>query len=95
MIENFFFEILQIGLLYLDDEDFWEPVKVGLPTEIMDTLKTVEDFNECPICTEVSETSKRLPCCKHVMCTGCTNRWFRDSVKCPFCIRDLRTRVDR
>ena len=76
--------------IFIEDDDFWEPVRVGLETSRVDEFSKVEDFNECPICTETRETSKRLPCCKKTICTECTLKWFAVSVKCPFCVRDLR-----
>jgi hypothetical protein len=42
--------------IFLEDEDFWEPVRVGLETSRVDSFSKVEDFNECPICMETRET---------------------------------------
>ena len=73
-----------------EEDDFWEPVRVGLKTSQVQKFSNVESFNECPICTVTRERSKRLPCCKKTMCFECTRKWFASSVKCPFCMRDLR-----
>ncbi len=70
--------------VYADTE---ESVRVGLP---INKFSNVESFKECPICMTTRERSKRLPCCKKTMCFECTRKWFASSVKCPFCMRDLR-----
>jgi len=76
-------------------DDFWEPVKVGLKQEHLDEFDMVkiqpgtESFN-CFICSNDNDTYKLIPCCNKEMCTLCVNRWFKESVKCPFCKQDIR-----
>jgi hypothetical protein len=71
-----------------DEDDFWDPVKVGLSSVEQYTLDS--DECECPICMDTKQHSKKLLCCKNNMCVQCVETWFKESVKCPFCFRDLR-----
>jgi len=92
---EYLLDVFISAYIFLEDENFWEPVQVGLEKSHVDSFSKVEDFNECPICMETRETSKRLPCCKKTVCTECTLKWFALSVKCPFCVSDLRDHVKK
>jgi hypothetical protein len=75
---------------YEAEEDFWEPVKVCLSTKQIQMFGTQMEEYECPICTETVKKTRLVPCCKQNMCQKCTVKWFKSSVKCPFCVRDAR-----
>jgi hypothetical protein len=72
-------------------ESFWEPVKIGLNNSEIESLKICFNETECLICTENNILKRELMCCKNIMCGECSNKWFLKSVKCPFCIQDIRT----
>ena len=71
-------------------EDFWEPVRVGLTPEQISEFKELQEIDTCIICTESFSSFCELVCCKNKLCKSCADTWFCDSVKCPFCVRDLR-----
>jgi len=71
-------------------DDFWEPVKVCLkPHEIIELTEVLIQDN-CVICADDTEFFREVKCCKNKLCNGCAERWFSESVKCPYCVRDLR-----
>ena len=74
-------------------EHFWEPVKVKLPDNVLQSMKEVHEKNECIICSEHKEIFKEVPCCKHKMCKDCTLTWFHESVYCPYCKKDIRKTI--
>jgi hypothetical protein len=71
-------------------EDFWEPVKVNLNENEINSLKVCNENNDCIICSENKDTFKEMSCCKNKMCKECTQKWFNESVYCPYCKRDIR-----
>ena len=71
-------------------EDFWEPVKVGLSVEQISKCEELVEQDECIICTNICNTFRKLDCCNNKLCTNCINNWFTESVRCPFCICDIR-----
>ena len=95
MVSYYEDEVLQIvdfliSSYILIDDDFWEPVRVGLTFSQIKNFETVHERIECPICMDTKEKSRKLPCCAKTTCFTCTRKWFKSSVKCPFCVRDLR-----
>ena len=81
LIDNFYFSELP--------HDFWEPVKV--------TIDDSKNFNfknetwECVICRQERNKKTELECCKQPLCDYCVKNWFnKESVKCPFCKKDIR-----
>jgi len=94
VLERHIFEIqvydyLVTPFLFIPDE-FWEPVIVSLNSEQISEFKKLNKPDNCCICTLDFETFCEMTCCKNIMCVECTNQWFLRSVKCPFCIKDLR-----
>jgi len=72
---------------YMVPNDFWEPVKVSLDISQLNQMSIKDN---CIICTNDSNFFRELKCCKNKLCNGCAERWFSQSVKCPFCVQDLR-----
>ena len=72
-------------------DDFWEPVIVSLSPNEISEFESVIHTDECAICNEDFESFLKLNCCKKEMCENCTMKWFSSSVKCPFCVQDLRS----
>ena len=70
--------------------DFWEPVKVCLDPYQLSKLNQLSIQDNCLICTNDYSIFRELKCCKNKLCNGCAEQWFSRSVKCPFCIQDLR-----
>lgn len=80
------YDYLVNDIMIIPDE-FWEPVNVGLkPEELNELILT----DECIICTEEQNVFRELKCCKNKICDDCAKGWFSRSVKCPFCVQDLR-----
>ena len=76
---------------YLQEEgEFWEPVKVGLPENLLNEIKIIKIINDCNICTENKELFCKLECCNTDLCQDCVNNWFKISVYCPYCKKDIR-----
>ena len=71
-------------------DDFWDPVIVCLSTEQISKFEKLPLSDECAICNEDYHSFLKLNCCKKEMCEKCTSKWFSSSVKCPFCVQDLR-----
>ena len=71
-------------------DDFWEPVIVCLSPDQILKFERILISNECDICNEDHSLFLKLGCCTHYMCEKCANKWFSSSVKCPFCVQDLR-----
>jgi hypothetical protein len=69
-------------------DDFWEPVYVGLTD--LSNLIPMECQENCIICYLDKNTFMSTKCCQHKFCVECINNWFKVSVRCPFCNRDLR-----
>lgn len=89
---------LMEGLLhdneYPDDQSsFWEPVKMGLVLTD-DCFKINEHIDDCNICSEQKYAFYQVPCCNQDICISCVNKWFKTSVKCPYCAQDLRNFTD-
>tara|TARA_Y100000389_G_scaffold162768_1_gene165680 strand:+ start:253 stop:747 length:495 start_codon:yes stop_codon:yes gene_type:complete len=87
-------EIVELNTLresmYWDSipEDFWEPVKVTANT---DNLIFTDEQWECFICREQQTKKTILLCCSQEICDICVENWFnKESVRCPFCKRDIR-----
>ncbi len=75
---------------FSSENDFWDPVRIGLTTAQIGTFTTRDKSCDCPICMDKKSHSNKLLCCRNLMCRDCTNKWFEDSVKCPFCMCDMR-----
>jgi len=71
-------------------DDFWEPVTISLTLQEISEFEKVSHSDECAICNEDLESFLKLSCCNQEMCENCTKKWFSSSVKCPFCVQDLR-----
>jgi hypothetical protein len=71
-------------------DNFWEPVKVCLKPHQITELTEVVIQENCIICADDTEFFREVKCCKNKLCHGCAERWFSESVKCPYCVRDLR-----
>jgi len=81
-------------LEYLTD-DFWEPVKVTLSGSEINELNTVNISEDCVICSETCNIFVVLNCCNQKICISCSERWFNESVNCPYCKTDLRTYLNK
>lgn len=75
-------------------DDFWEPVKVGLDKIYIDNFEILHSNCDCFICTNYVDYVIILPCCNKEMCITCINRWFKESVFCPYCKTDIRELYD-
>ena len=71
-------------------DDFWDPVVVCLSKEHIDSLEQLEINDTCFICTMESNLFRKMHCCNKEICNECVYKWFEKSVKCPFCMQDLR-----
>jgi hypothetical protein len=71
-------------------DDFWEPVVVSLSPDQISQFEKVSHSDECAICNEDYSLFFNLCCCNKEMCEKCVSKWFSTSVKCPFCVQDLR-----
>lgn len=70
-------------------DSFWDPVKVTTDTEKF--KYTQVDLWDCPLCAEDRTRCFKLECCGNRMCDVCTTKWFgKESVKCPYCRKDIR-----
>jgi hypothetical protein len=83
-------ELYNLLITPLIDDSFWDPVKVSLTPEQIDSLTEKEIIQECFICSEEHNLFNTLPCCNKEMCKDCVNIWFNESVKCPYCKFDIR-----
>ena len=88
--EQYIYEFLVTPII---SDSFWEPVKVVLPDHCKNKLIQVYGQSECIICRFDKLFFRELSCCKNKMCSCCINKWFNESVKCPFCKHDLRTKI--
>jgi hypothetical protein len=69
-------------------DEFWEPVKITTEKQSF----TFEDEEwECLICRQERSKKTQLGCCKQSLCESCVENWFtKESVRCPFCKKDIR-----
>jgi hypothetical protein len=86
-------ELEEIFIGIFIEADFWEPVKIGLSEKQIKTFITMHHQTECYICTKNVKITRQVPCCKQIMCQTCTKKWFGSSVKCPFCVQDIREKI--
>jgi hypothetical protein len=69
--------------------DFWEPVKVTVDDD--KKFEFVDENWECFICREERTKKTEMECCNQALCDSCVENWFnKESVKCPFCKKDIR-----
>jgi len=87
--ENRVYDYLVTPFLFVP-EDFWDPIKITLTPEQINTFNIISVEDDCIICTTNHNTFCELKCCKNKLCKECTNKWFNESVRCPFCVKDLR-----
>jgi len=71
-------------------EEFWEPVVVCLSPSEISQFERIPVSDECAICNQDCSLFIKLGCCTNYMCEMCASKWFSSSVKCPFCVQDLR-----
>ena len=83
--ENQAYDLL-VNVDLLVPENFWEPVPVKAEIE----FEKVKTTDNCFICFNKKDTFNLLKCCKKKMCESCSETWFEKSVKCPFCVQDIR-----
>ena len=90
--ENMLYDYLLAEPINAPD-NFWDPVKIILPES--DKLKLIQKSvqAECIICCSEKTNFLEMGCCKQKFCEECTDFWFNESVKCPFCKHDLRDPV--
>ena len=82
-----------ISPIFFYNDTFWENIPVGLEDDTIDLLKNVVKNENCIICTNKFNDFKELWCCSQIMCIGCSHKWFRTSVYCPFCKNDMRETI--
>ena len=70
------------------DDDFWAPVVIAYNN--IERLPDVISEDTCSICTDNHLNFKKVICCGQKLCNGCCYEWFSRSVKCPYCLQDLR-----
>ena len=87
--ENMLYDYLLAEPINTPD-NFWDPVKINLPES--DKLKLIQicKQEECIICCSEKTNFLEMACCKQKFCEECTDSWFCESVRCPFCNHDLR-----
>ena len=69
--------------------DFWDPVKVTVSDD--KKFDFIDENWECFICREERTKKTEMKCCKQALCDSCVENWFnKESVKCPFCKKDIR-----
>jgi hypothetical protein len=87
--EQHFIEIIRDRIFFESiPEEFWEPVKV---TTSMDGFEFTDENWECLICCEGRTKKTQLKCCQQDLCDNCAEKWFvKESVRCPFCKKDIR-----
>ena len=78
---------LLVNPLNFIPESFWEPVRISFDTK---HLTDNYIYNECCICITHKNRFKIMKCCNQLMCVKCADKWFKLSVMCPYCNRDLR-----
>jgi hypothetical protein len=86
--ENEMYDLL-VNIDQLISPDFWEPVVVKIP-ETFTFEKVLMEPTECFICFKEYTSFNKLKCCNKRLCEECCKTWFDKSVKCPFCVQDLR-----
>ena len=75
--------------------DFWEPVKVTANDSIKFEFEDTETPWDCIICREKRNKKTQLKCCNQFLCESCVENWFKkESIKCPFCKKDIRDDAD-
>ena len=81
--------------LFVNNDNFWEPVRIGLNRKQMKTCNEVLEQRDCSICLETVKVNKQVVCCQNTFCKKCFIKWFKVSVKCPLCNRDIRDFIDK
>ncbi|MDA9846596.1 RING finger protein [Flavobacteriaceae bacterium] len=96
-IENFQMERVEdllsdiITVVPIVPPDFWDPVKVTVSDSENKKFEFVDESWECFICREDRTKKTEMKCCKQALCDSCVENWFhKESVKCPFCKKDIR-----
>ena len=90
MLEYFLYMILQDDDFFTEDREFWDPVKVTAKDTTFEFIPAPASW-DCDLCYEHQPSKTTLPCCSQEMCKACVKKWFKqESVKCPFCRKDIR-----
>jgi hypothetical protein len=84
--EDEIYDLLVAPLNFIP-ESFWEPVRISFD---INHLTDNYIYNECSICVSNTNHFKIMKCCNQLMCAKCSENWFKLSVMCPYCNRDLR-----
>ena len=90
ILERNNYELMLYDYLLFVPDDFWEPVKIKLDYIKLNKLVTNDCLETCIICCFDKNKFVEMKCCKNSICTNCTDYWFNESVRCPFCRQDLR-----
>jgi hypothetical protein len=77
-------------MYYDSDDDFWDPVHIGVESRILNKLETVTNSSECLICSDTKLKFKKVNCCRNIICECCTAKWFSKHRRCPFCNVNLK-----
>jgi len=88
------FSFLVGPVVYYSFETFFENVKVNLTNDEIDNIKNITKLDNCIICHSNFLDFKKLECCNQIMCIGCSFKWFKESVYCPFCKNDMRSLIN-
>lgn len=62
--------------------------------ETLDTDKELADLLEtvaCPLCCNIPNRAKLLPCCSKHICSLCGVNWLKSKSSCPYCRTELKT----
>jgi len=87
-VEDLLSDILTVQTISVPP-DFWEPVKVTVGDD--KKFEFTDEIWECFICREERTKKTEMECCKQALCESCVENWFnKESVKCPFCKKDIR-----
>ena len=92
--ENEVYDLL-VNIDLLVPPNFWDPVVPNSDNNLVnasniDFQKVVCELTDCFICFQEFTEFNVLECCKKKLCENCRNTWFKKSVKCPFCVQDVR-----
>lgn len=75
---------VNVDFIIEDDDDSEQP---GCNIEDYSTLHS--ESIECCICFNMKDTHMRINKCNHLFCTECCTEWFKRSIQCPLCKRDV------
>lgn len=86
-------QMINIDIQYEKDHSLIPQLNYNpIPSILKSNAQEYDDIDQCGICFEEEFPIQGvLPCCKHIFCYDCIERWSLKSNTCPFCLKTFNS----